>query len=216
MGTNNYDRVANIYEKLSAIIFGKAIHRIQITLIKHIPAHTKILIIGGGTGWILEEIAKIHPNGLAITYVEISKKMIAMAKKHSCAANEVTFINVPLEDFKTDQQFDVIFTAFLFDNFAEKRIQLNFWKLHQLLKSDGLWLFADFYIHKTGVQLWQKILLHSMLLFFRIVSSVEAKTLVPMAPFFQQSEYQALSKYWEFEKFIKGIVYQKSNSESPS
>ena len=68
----NYDNSAWFYDRLSRLIYGKALVRSQVYLLRYIPAGSIILIAGGGTGWILEEISKLHPSGLKITYVEIS------------------------------------------------------------------------------------------------------------------------------------------------
>lgn len=111
---NNYDNIAWIYDALSRLVYGNSIRQIQIDLLDSIPARARILVVGGGTGWILEEISKIHPSGLEVTYVEISKNMIQLARNRHIADNVVEFVHLPIEDFHPDSKFDVIFTAFLF------------------------------------------------------------------------------------------------------
>ena len=207
--TNNYDSAAWFYDALSRLIFGNSIKNIQIALLAHIPANAKILIVGGGTGWILEEINKVHPTGLEITYVEISSKMLQLSKNRKLADNVIHFVNIPIERFKEETQFDIIFTAFLFDNFGPEKIKSNFLKLHQYLKPGGLWLFADFYIGNKGNRFWQKILLKAMLTFFQILCSVQAKTLISVAPLFEKNKYKKINAYTQFQQFIKAVVYQK-------
>src|ERR1700744_542206 len=94
----NYDNSAWFYDRLSRLVYGKALIRSQIYLLKHIPKNSNILIAGGGTGWILEEIVKIHPSGLTITYVEVSANMMDLSKKRNVQSNKVTFIYEPVEN----------------------------------------------------------------------------------------------------------------------
>ena len=73
---NNYDAAAWFYDGLSRLVFGDALVRAQRFLVEHIAAESKLLIVGGGTGWILEEIALMQPASLKIINVEISEKMM--------------------------------------------------------------------------------------------------------------------------------------------
>src|SRR6201996_2756185 len=140
---SNYDNSAWFYDRLSRVVYGRALIRSQVYLLGHIPAGSKVLIVGGGTGWILEEIAKVHPSGLRITYVEISAKMLALSRKRNAGKNEVVYINDPVEHLTGADSFDVVFTPFLFDNFTEQTLQKVFAQLHKQLKPGGIWLNTD-------------------------------------------------------------------------
>lgn len=203
---NNYDPIAGNYDFLSRLIFGQNLILSQTCLLQHIPPKSNILIAGGGTGWILEETAKIHSSGLCITYVEISEKMIRLAKKRNVKQNEVYFVNKAIEDFTTSDQYDVILTAFLFDNFGNERAELVFQKLAPMLKEKGKWLFADFHIDQESKQ-WQKLLLKLMFRFFRIICNIEAKELIPMDVKFKESGFREIYSYSRFHNFLKSSVY---------
>jgi ubiquinone/menaquinone biosynthesis C-methylase UbiE len=122
----NYNNSAWFYDHLSKLIYGKALIRSQVYLLKLIPAKSRILIVGGGTGWILEEIAKIHPSGLVITYIEVAPKMVGLSRKRNAGNNEVIFINDAIENVPVRNDFDVIITPFLFDNFTGENFQKIF------------------------------------------------------------------------------------------
>ena len=94
----NYYNVAPFYDLLSHLVFGNSISQALLFLVTAIPANSSVLIIGGGTGQILEEISKKYISGLQITYVEISKKMISLSKKRSTGNNLVVFINQSILD----------------------------------------------------------------------------------------------------------------------
>lgn len=209
MDINNYDKAAPFYDFLSRIIFGKSLIRAQQALIPSVKYGSKILIVGGGTGFILEELARIYPAGLSITYVEISAKMLILARKRNWNKNEVLFVHTGIEDYAASDQFDVIITAFLFDNFKEKRAERVFKILDSLLVPGGKWLFTDFKIEGKNNNFWQKILLGTMYKFFRLLCNIEATQLPDMASLFQPAGYKTLLETKHFHDFIESLVYQK-------
>ncbi|CAN5280627.1 class I SAM-dependent methyltransferase [soil metagenome] len=195
----NYDNSAWFYDRLSRLVYGDALVNAQVWLLPYIPAGANILVVGGGTGRILEELAKIHPGGLHITYAEVSAKMIALAKKRNIGQNRVTFINDAIENIDQPVNFDVVITAFLFDNFTEPTLGKIFNHIHSLLKPGGLWLYTDF--QHTG-KWWQWLLLRSMLLFFRILCGVEASKLPDVQKHFDQNNCRLIAQKTFFNEFI--------------
>lgn len=206
---NNYDKIARHYDFLSRLVFFKSQVNAQINQLHSIPENSSLLIVGGGTGWILEEIAKVYSAGLNITYVEISEKMIKLSKARDFKNNEVDFILLGVEDFKTEHIFDVILTPFLFDNFAKPRAEAIFKDLHQHLKISGFWFFVDFSLSARNGKWWKAIILKSMYLFFKIMGIVEANQLIDMQPYFTQEKYKTLEKRLYYSGFISAIIYQK-------
>jgi len=254
---NNYDRIARYYDFLSRMVFFRAQLKAQIEQLHFIPANSSVLIVGGGTGWILEEIAKVHSSGLRITYVEISAKMLELSRKRNVRANQVTFVHSPAEELgnsipedldqraadqvhniaedqdqsipedrgqsrSEDQDrisaedlkqsapatYDVILTAFLFDNFQQQTITKVFNLLNQQLNSGGFWLFSDFF-HSEGKK-WQFYLLKAMYLFFKQISNIEARQLLSTEHCFREQSYHILQTRFYYAKFIKSVVYQKT------
>ncbi|WP_448701155.1 class I SAM-dependent methyltransferase [Mucilaginibacter sp. AW1-3] len=202
----NYDNSARFYDKLSRMVYGKALVTSQVYLLQFIPPGASVLIVGGGTGWILEEITKLHPSGLKITYIEISAKMTALARGRNVAGNQVTFINQPVEEVNSNENFDVIITPFLFDNFSELTMQKVFTHLHAQLKPKGLWLFTDFQL--TG-KLWQSVLLKSMYYFFSILCGIETTTMPDIESQFVKYGYKKTAVKTFFGEFIISTEYQK-------
>ncbi|UKT63069.1 class I SAM-dependent methyltransferase [Pedobacter mucosus] len=208
---NNYDKIAAHYDKLSRLVFFKSQVNAQIDQLKFIPKGSTILLVGGGTGWILEEIAKFIPIGLSIIYVELSAKMIALSKVRNFGRNKVEFVNAGIEEFETDIKFDVILTPFLFDNFSQNRIMLVFNKLDVQLKNNGLWFLVDFSLTGQNGKWWKLILLKSVYLFFRILGIIEAKSLIETDSYFIEERYEKLEEKHYYGTLIKGIIYQKQN-----
>jgi len=206
---NNYDKIANHYDTLSRLVFFKSQVNAQINQLQYLPKDSSVLIVGGGTGWILEEIAKIYPSGLKIVYVEISAKMIALSKKRDCKNNQIKFVHLGIEDFGVDIVFDVILTPFLFDNFAAQRVAKVFGQLNAYLKKDGLWFLVDFSLDKNNGNWWKWLLLKSMYSFFKLLGIVEANHLIDMNPYFLNAGYKILALRSYYGNFIKAVIFKK-------
>lgn len=204
----NYDKIATRYDLIRKIVLGNAIVEAQVGLLKYVPANSRVLIVGGGTGWILEEIVKIHSSGLIIDYVESSAKMIQLSKKRNCYLNEVNFIHQPVEEFIAATNYDAIITPFLFDNFQKEKIAIIFARLHSYLKNTGVWLYADFVYDESKGRLWQKVLLKIMYLFFRITCKIETQELINMESFFAPLYSKAFEQFC-YHDFIVSVVYQQ-------
>ena len=204
----NYDRIARIYDSLSRIVFGNYIIKAQVSLLQYIAPQSQILLVGGGTGWILEKLAQHCDTGLNIDYVESSAEMIAISKGKNHGKNKVNFIHLPIEEFATGKDYDVIFTPFIFDNFKPEKAIVVFNDLHQMLKRNGLWLHADFVYDAQNGTLWQKLLLKVMYLFFRITSNIETDEIENMGACFD-GKYQKVFEAWYYGQFIMSTVRRK-------
>jgi len=208
---SNYDNAAWFYDSLAKLVYGKALIKAQVYLLQFIRPNANILIVGGGTGWILEELTRIYPSGMQITYAEVSAKMTALSRKRNIGNNKVTFINDAMENIDLSADFNVVITPFLFDNFTEETLQTVFYRINSLLKKDGIWLNTDFQL--TG-KWWQSLLLNSMILFFRLSCNIEASRLPDIERQFEQSGYRVISSKTFFGDFIISKAYSNGVLES--
>jgi ubiquinone/menaquinone biosynthesis C-methylase UbiE len=202
----NFNNSAWFYDRLSRLVYSKALISAQVYLLRYVSPNSNILIVGGGTGWILEELSKIHPSDLNITYAEVAPTMIALSQKRNIGNNHVVFINDAIENVVLVPDFDVVITPFLFDNFNEQTLQKVFNHIHSLVKPDGLWLNCDF---QLSGKWWQNVLLKSMFLFFRIVCHIEASQLPDIEKHFAMHNYKCIAQQTFFEDFIISKVYKK-------
>lgn len=209
----DFNAVARGYDFMSRLVFGNALIDSQVILLKYIPPQSRILIVGGGTGWILEAIAKIHPAGLSITYVEVASSMITLSRKRNVGQNEVVFLHKPIEDYQTEQLYDVVITPFFFDLFIASKVNILFWGLDAKLKTGGLWLYTDFIPKKYQTRRWQKILLKAMYLFFGTLSKVDARELTNMDDYFEKG-YACVLQQWFYGKFIRSNMYRKQSGST--
>ena len=203
-----YDKIAWCYDVLSYLVFGNSIKKAQTYLLKFIPAGARILIAGGGTGWILEKIAQVHSSGLFITYTDASERMIGKSKKRYHGSNELKFIAMPIEEVIIEPgSYDVLITPFFFDNFPQSKCSLIFQQLDTSLKRDGIWLFSDFKANSR--KFWQKHLLKIMYLFFRAVCGLEASQLPEMDNYFTTCGYKKIAQKMYYKRFIIAEAFKK-------
>lgn len=202
----NYNNSAWFYDGLARLVYGKVLINAQVYLLHQIPANSNVLIVGGGTGWILDELSRIQPKGLAITYVEVAPAMMALSKKRNTGDNKITFINDAIENVVLPPDFDVVVTPFLFDNFTEQTLHQVFNRISGLLKKDGLWLNCDFQL--TG-KWWQWVMLKSMFVFFRLICNIEASKLPNIKKCFEEEGFTPIMQRNFFGQFIGTGIYKK-------
>jgi ubiquinone/menaquinone biosynthesis C-methylase UbiE len=181
----------------------------QVELLSYVRTGSRMLIVGGGTGWILEEIADRYPAGLRITYVESSGEMMRLARQRRVGASVVSFVELPIEEFVTDERYDCILSGFLFDNFsALVAAQVVKW-LCPLLERDGSWLFADFYYRRRESSFWQGLMLRVMYFSARLICKVDARELPDMDALFAQAGFAPDRISWYYRGFIKAVAYRR-------
>lgn len=205
----SYQNSAWFYDRLSRLVYGDALVKAQVYLLQFIQPNSSVLIAGGGTGWILDELTKLHPSGLHITYVEVAADMMALSKKRNTGANQVLFINDAIENVPLVARFDAVVTPFLFDNFTTETAHCVFEHIHPLLKPTGLWLNCDF---QLSGKWWQKVLLRSMFLFFRLICRIEASKLPDVERYFEANNYKIIGEKTFFGEFVVAKVYKRLQS----
>jgi ubiquinone/menaquinone biosynthesis C-methylase UbiE len=211
---NNYDPVAAYYDLLSKLIFGRAEMDAQVRFLDRLSVGDQVLVVGGGTGWILEEMAAIRPEGLGITYVESSRKMMSKAKRRPVGKNKVSYVLAPVEEFQTRERYDYILTGFFFDNFSTEHCRIIIQKLDCFLKTKGFWCNADFYCSKETSPIWQQVLLRSMYISARIICNVQARRLPDTEPVFRAAGYEQLFTRQFYHGMIRSILYQKNDRQT--
>lgn len=207
--TNSFDKVAPFYDVLSRMIYFNAQRNAQINQLHYLQPGSVILIVGGGSGWILESIAAHYSSGLQIVYVEMSERMMRYSQRRNAGENLVTFVLADITDYSSDLKFDAILTPFLFDNFSTQTADRVFMQINTLLKPQGLWLTADFSLEKPNGQWWKLLMTKAMYTFFKAFGIVEGNKLINIDSLFSQHQYRLKDKQFYYRGFIKGCVYCK-------
>ncbi|PSR56220.1 class I SAM-dependent methyltransferase [Adhaeribacter arboris] len=212
----SFDRVSWFYDPLARLVFGSAIRQSQVALLSFVPADASVLLVGGGTGWLLPDIVTLQIP-LQITYLELSSRMLTRARK-TCAglpANQlqVTFRQGTEADLRADEKFNVIFTPFVLDLYPENLLIPMMQRLYQHLKPNSYWLVADFFIDQTRSrkeQWWQHNLTQAMYTFFGKLCNLQTHTLPHLDNLFQRLPGQLMYTKYFYSGFIRSQVYHFS------
>ena len=202
-----YDNVALFYDRLARLVFGNKQEMAQYALLGAIMPADNILIVGGGRGKILEHIARLHPAGLSITFIDASAKMVALAKEKEREQNKVTFIAAPVESVQLSSDYDVVITPFFFDNFLQPQADSIFRQLNSCLRGRARWLHTDF--SNTADPL-QRFTLQLMYRFFGVLCGVAARQLPDMQTNFTNSGYRPVQQVHYMRGFIAATAYERN------
>lgn len=203
----NFDRVAPVYDSLARFFFGQSIRSSQVSALHLIPDGSTILILGGGTGWILEEIDRRAAN-CRIWYIDQSQQMIVLARSRSGLKNIISFIQGSVSSIPQGQKFDVIITNFFLDLLPDKTLHGILSSLLKLLNPGGLWFVTDFVDNKW----WHSVYLFIMYRFFRLATGIEANRLPDWKQGIAGLRLIKVERRFFYYGFIESGVYKKTHS----
>jgi ubiquinone/menaquinone biosynthesis C-methylase UbiE len=172
MKSNDFDRIAFAYDRLTKLVFGNAIIDSQKFFLNGIPKGSSVLILGGGTGWILTELYKAKKN-VSVCYIDASENMLAKAKERFSQSLQIQFILGTENDIPLNQKFDCVITNFYLDLFTEESIQAALEKIKRSIVPNAQWIATDFVENSW----WHSLMLKSMYFFFRMISNIESQKL---------------------------------------
>lgn len=179
-----FDRVAWCYDALTSMVFGPALKRAQRAALAGLPAGAPhVLILGGGTGWVLTEMLRRRP-GATVLYLEASPNMLArararLARTRPRAAAQVEFRHGTQAALATAESFDVIVTFFVLDCLPAADLAAALAQLRAAQRPGAPWLLADFRPARGG---WRRALLALMYAFFRLTTGLRARELPDLRP----------------------------------
>ncbi|WP_370583222.1 class I SAM-dependent methyltransferase [Pontibacter sp. FD36] len=213
MSNTNFNSIAPVYDGLSRLVFGNALRRAQVAHLSLIPAKANVLLIGGGSGWLLEQLLRYSPL-VKVTYLEASEKMLKMTRRRigqrtPAALPNITFRLGTEDSLQYGETYDVILTPFLLDLFPDERLVYLMDRLCAALHPQGLWLFSDFWPTQVPAPAWHRLLLRSMYTFFGKVSQVSATRLPDFDRHFARLPLYELEATAFYGGLVQAKVYRK-------
>ncbi|KAA9356729.1 class I SAM-dependent methyltransferase [Larkinella humicola] len=203
-----FDGIAPFYDALSRLVFGNSLRKAQVYWLGSVPQKADILVLGGGSGWLLSRILAVC-DPRSVLYIDASPVMISLAKKEVKNDSRVIFRVGTETAIWPGDGVDVLFTPFVLDLFTEERLQTQLLpRLLDCLHRDGYWFCCDF---DQPVYGWQRLLLWAQYRFFRTLSHIEAHrlphwlTLLNSLPSLRPVESKAF-----FGKMILSGCWQKT------
>lgn len=200
---NNFDRISSVYDLLASIVFGRSIRRAQTLFLKEISQGGHVLVLGGGTGWLLAELLSLNPN-CQVVYIDASMKMVEMAKKKAKGSKNVFFVHGTENSIPRGIRFDAIITHFYLDLFAQESCDKIVSLIRGSCHNRTLWLACDF-INKAW---WHTAMLFIMYTFFRVVSGLNVKELPDWKKSIMQSGFVEIRTKSFSKGFISSALFQ--------
>ena len=200
---NDFDIIAPFYDQMASLVFGDRLRQIQKTYLDQIDSGSSILIVGGGTGEILEWLPQ--DKRLTITYVELSPKMMAKAKLRRTQLSQTDFVCKNILDHSG--QFDYVIANFFLDCFDKESLHIVLDKLQDLLENDGELIVSDFL--PTG-HLRHKLLNYLMHGFFRLIANLASGSLLDIRSELLSNGYVEIAYRQENNGHMFSGRYQKA------
>jgi tRNA (cmo5U34)-methyltransferase len=191
-----FNFLAPFYDGLARLIIGKDIVNSQLSFLKSFKECKRLLILGGGSGWILDALSEVCPD-LQIDYIDLSPAMLNAAKERSINNVRINFIQ-GTENNIPDRLYDGVITNFYLDMFDEKKLPDVIEKIKSSLISPARWVVTDFVNERRA----HNIMLNLMYLFFRTVTGIQATHL----PDWQNEMKRAGCRLLESRKFSAGFI----------
>lgn len=172
-----FDRVAWFYDALAALVFGSALRAAQRAALRGLPAGAPhVLILGGGTGWVLIEVLRRVP-AATVLYLEASPNMLARARARlqrelPQAVGRVEFRHGTQAALQPTERFGAIITFFVLDCIPLADLGTALAHLRATQIPGTPWLVADFRPARHG---WRHWLLRSMYTFFHLTTGLHAQ-----------------------------------------
>lgn len=179
-----FDAVAWCYDALARLVFGPALKKAQRAALVGLPVGApRVLILGGGTGWVLTEVLRLRP-AATVLYLEASPNMLARAQARlrsemPQAAAQVEFRHGTQAMLEQQEQFEAIITFFVLDCISSSEMPLALAQLRAAMRPKAVWLLADFRPARRG---WRWVLLQLMYGFFRLTTGLRARELPDLHP----------------------------------
>ncbi len=204
---NDYDSIAAVYDLLGRLVYGGQLKQSQLELLPLLPKGKQVLIIGGGTGWIINEVMRVcEPD--QIIYLEKSAKMIARSKETCLDAyrDRVRFICGTQDDLESEYRFDIIVTNYFFDQFTFYRLSKILRQLHDHAAEDAYWHWSDFI---QPIKWKHRFLMRLMLIFFSLSTKLATQQIYDLYPIFTKWGWQLVEKKAFYDGFMESAVFKR-------
>ena len=197
---SNFNLIAPVYDPLAHLVYGNNLIRAKKEFFQKIPPGARILLMGGGTGNILNDIFENNPS-LQIDFVEPSHAMIRIARKRLQGKfqTRVNFICGDHRSIPAGISYNAVTSFFVLDCFKQEEA-FEFCKaITAGLEQNGTWLFADFFYTENKLQ---RGLIWFMYRFFRTVANIPANKLPDYNALMEQLNFRMIDERY----FLKGLI----------
>lgn len=207
---SGFDYVAAFYDPLARLVYGRALQQAQQAALQALPPGApQVLIVGGGTGWVLGEVLRLRPQA-RVLYLEASPNMLRRSRAFlqqywPTHQQQVEFRLGTEAALKPHEQFDALVTFFLLDLFEPKRLRQLVGHLQAARRPGAAWLLADFGVPRTW---WQRGLLAAMYGFFGLTTGISARRRPPIEAELTRLGLRSRPVAAYFGGMVEAVVWQ--------
>jgi len=214
MPAHSFSPVAGFYDALARFVFGRQLQEAQAANLNYMADNSRLLIIGGGSGWILQQVlTKIRHS--SIVYLEASGSMLRKSEKrnkHNLLTNTVEYRLGTEADIYPYEQYDIIIANFFLDLFSQSYLEPIAEKLYSALAPGGKWLITDFVRPVSNLlPAWRAFILYkSMYLFFRVTCGISATTLPNWENNLKPYPLEKINSTYFYHGLVKSIAFRNA------
>jgi len=204
----DFDSIAPIYDRLALWVFGESLNLAKRENLSRIEIGSSILVIGGGTGEIIEYIDK-STSGCTIWFCEKSEQMIIRAKNRKVKHNTVRYLNTDVFNLPY-RSYNVIISNFFMDMLSKNKIIQLIDRLKEKSNNNQLWLVADF----KNSSLIRNMFIKIMYVFFAITAKSRVFRFPNIDTIFKQAGFQCITEKEFGYKTVFARVYKHQNHKT--
>jgi tRNA (cmo5U34)-methyltransferase len=199
---HGYNVLAPVYDSLARLLLGKSIQQMQLQFLNLLISKNKLLILGGGTGWILPAIDRINSN-IQIDYVDLSTGMIKKAKERGTDPTRIRFIEGTERDIP-NADYDCVITNFYLDLFTDSELKGIVIHIKNCMHPNSYWFVTEFVTSSS----WSKVKLKCMYIFFWLTTGLKTTQLPDWNQVMCSTGAKILHEKSSKRGFIKSVIYQ--------
>ena len=209
----SFDRVAPYYDRLARLVFGRSVQRAQRHFLDQIPPAARVLLVGGGTGWLLPYLLE-KPEVVHVTFLEASAAMLALAQQKANpllapTAATIRWVHGDERQLPGGDRYEVVITNFVLDMYAGAALDQFMQRLLNHLQPAGYWLFTDFRLSdQQRHRLWQQPMVWAMYAFFHLTAGIARQKLPSYRQHFTAQRLRLTHRQTFFKDFIVSRVYR--------
>lgn len=210
-------RVAPYYDWAARICSFDQIFRSQSLALSWIDrSKLSILVVGGGTGRLLEEILDWFDRAY-VEYIDSSPEMIAqttltLSRRSRRDQERVVLRCVDIQVCSFSRTFDLCITPYVLDVFLQPEAISVIRRIDSVLENSGHLLYSDF-AHPRKINILRRLVISGLYKAFRYICGLQARELPILEPTWRTLNYRLIQSQTFAGGFLLSQLWERPSSE---